>query len=119
MAAGICHGWWYPILDKQTNRCERTSMGGDRSMRTEFLVLYDYRTGGAWAYLLADSEDQIRERFPNLQIVAQRPDWLTEDEDRRLRERMTIDIDDSSNPFIAALEVEREGHRGTSTRENP
>lgn len=78
-------------------------MGGDRTMRKEFLVLYDYRTGGAWAYLLADSEDQINTHFPELQIVTERPAWLTKEEERHLRKRMTIDIDDTDNLFLAAL----------------
>jgi len=71
--------------------------------KTGFLTVYDYGTGGAWAYLLADSPAQIRERFPGLRVITSRPAWLTGEEDQRLRERMTIDIDDTTNPFIAAL----------------
>jgi len=72
-------------------------------MRREFLAVYDYETGGAWMFLLADSAEQVGERFPELQIVTQRPGWLTGDEERHLRERMTIDIDDIDNPVLAAL----------------
>jgi hypothetical protein len=35
-------------------------------MKREYLVLYDYGMGGVWAYLTAENEDQIRERFPQL-----------------------------------------------------
>jgi len=77
--------------------------------KQEYLVLYDYGTGGAWAYILAESRDQIAERYPQLEIVAEPPDWLTGDEERLLRERMTIDIDDSANRFLAALSQQR-GH---------
>jgi hypothetical protein len=72
-------------------------------MKTEFLAVYNYGTGGAWVYLLADSAAQIHERFPEIHVVRDRPDWLTEEEDQRLRERMTIDIDDTKNRFLAAL----------------
>lgn len=72
-------------------------------MREEFLVVCDYETGGAWAYLLADSAAQIHDRFPGLTVVRARPGWLTEAEEQRLRGRMTIDIDDAGNPFLAAL----------------
>jgi hypothetical protein len=76
-------------------------------MKTEHLVLHDYGTGGAWAYLLADSAEQIRERFPQLQLVTDRPNWLTDEHDQILHERMTIDIDDTDNPFLAALLQQR------------
>lgn len=57
-------------------------------MKKEFLAVYDYGTAGAWAYLLADSAAQIHERFPQPHVVTDRPDWLTDEEDRHLRERM-------------------------------
>jgi hypothetical protein len=76
-------------------------------MKTEFLAVYDYETGGAWVYLLADSVAQIHERFPELRIVNDHPSWLTDEEDQRLRERMTIDIDDTDNPFLTALLQQR------------
>src|SRR5258708_6153864 len=77
------------------------------TMRTEFLAVYDYGTGGVWVYLLADSAAQIHERYPELRVVSDRPDWLTGEEDRRLRERMTIGIDDTQNKFRAALLKQR------------
>jgi hypothetical protein len=64
----------------------------DHAMRQDFLVVYDYGTGGAWAVLRADSPEQVRERFPELRIVTQRPAWLTSEQERLLRERMTIDV---------------------------
>ena len=76
-------------------------------MRTGFLAVYDYGTGGGRAYLLADSAAQIRERFPGLHLVADRPNWLTDEEDQHLRERLTIDIDDAENRFLATLLQQR------------
>jgi hypothetical protein len=80
-------------------------------MRQDFLVVYDYGMGGAWAVLRADSPEQVRERFPELQIVTQRPAWLTSSEGRLLREWMTIDVEDTDNPFLAALIRGRGQHR--------
>jgi hypothetical protein len=37
-------------------------------MKTEFLAVYDYETGGAWVYPLADSAAQVHERFPELRV---------------------------------------------------
>lgn len=78
-------------------------MGSIPAMSREFLVAYDYETGGAWAFLLADSEEQIRELFPEFRIVTHRPSWLSDEEERLTRERMTIDVTDVNHPFLAAL----------------
>lgn len=75
-------------------------------MKTEFVAVYDYGTGSGWVYLLADSAVQIHERFPELRVIRDRPNWLTGEEDQRLRERMTIDID-GENQFLAALLQQR------------
>jgi hypothetical protein len=72
-------------------------------MKSEFLVVYDYETGGAWAYMKAEFEAEIVQRFPELKVVSVRPRWLDEREERLIRERMTIDVDDSEHPFLAAL----------------
>jgi hypothetical protein len=75
--------------------------------KTDFLVGYDYGTGGVWAYLLADSPDEIAQRYPELQVISERPSWMSDDEERGIRERMTIDIDDEANEFLAALRSSR------------
>jgi hypothetical protein len=41
-------------------------------MRTKFLAVYDYGTGGVWVYLLADSAAQIHECFPEFRVVSDR-----------------------------------------------
>jgi hypothetical protein len=51
-------------------------------MKTEYLACHDYASGGVWLYLMADSAAQIRERFPELRVVTDRPSWLTNGEDR-------------------------------------
>jgi hypothetical protein len=75
--------------------------------KSEFLVGYDYGTGGVWAYLLADSLDEVSKRYPELQVISEKPSWMFDDEERRIRDRMTIDIDDESNEFLAALRSSR------------
>jgi hypothetical protein len=72
-------------------------------MKQEFLVVYDYGTGGVWAYIVADSEERIAQSFPELRVVSTRPQWIDEREEALIRERMTIDVDDLANPFLAAL----------------
>jgi hypothetical protein len=72
-------------------------------MRREFLVVYDYGVGGVWGYLNAESPEQIAGRYPELTVVDVRPAWLEDEEERRIREFMSVDIDDSSNEFLATL----------------
>ncbi|MGI5146298.1 hypothetical protein ACQEVC_07880 [Plantactinospora sp. CA-294935] len=72
-------------------------------MKQEFLVVYDYGTGGVWAYIVAESEEQIAQHFPELRVVSIRPGWMDEREETSIRERLTIDIDDLQHQFLAAL----------------
>ena len=96
-----------PLRTRPTRRAGRPSRQHCResslAVKTTHLTVYNYGTGGAWAYLLADPPAQINQRFPELQIVNERPGWLTDQEDRHLRARMTVDIDDTNNPVLAAL----------------
>ena len=46
----------------------------------EYLVLYDYGTGGLWAVLHAQAENKILEKFPNLKIFYDKPVWMNNDE---------------------------------------
>lgn len=68
-------------------------------MKQRFLVVDDYGMGGVWAYLWAESESQIRERYPTLQVVHETPVWLQ----RADAELTELDVDDDSDEWLAAL----------------
>ena len=61
-------------------------------MKRQFLAVYDYGQGGRWALVLAESDDEIKVRFPELEVVNERPGWMTDDYYRRLEGRI-YDID--------------------------
>ena len=44
-------------------------------MKRPFLVVYDYGMGGLWAYVWAESEDQIAEKL-DAEVVRELPEWL-------------------------------------------
>jgi hypothetical protein len=67
-------------------------------MRQKFLVLYDYGQGGLWAHLIADSEEQIRTRHPELVVMENPPVWMSAEEERQL---VTIDIDEVKGTWLA------------------
>src|SRR5262249_2283848 len=58
----------------------RVSDGGLSSVLKpgEFLVCYDYGTGGLWGVLVAPSASAISARFPEVVVVERRPDWMGE-----------------------------------------
>ncbi len=68
-------------------------------MKQRFLVADDFGMGGVWAYLWAESEDEIRRNYPALQIVNETPDWLKRG-DAKVSE---LDVDDDSDERLAAL----------------
>jgi hypothetical protein len=74
-------------------------------MRSKFLVLYDYGQGGRWAIVLAPSAAEIKGRFPELDIVAERPSWMTDDYYRNLEARV-YDIDKPSG-LLADIVLDR------------
>ncbi len=67
------------------------------AMKNEFLVCYDYGTGGLWAILRARSADEIRGKFSELLVIDEKPAWMDE---RRLADLKgdVHDIDDDP-PF--------------------
>lgn len=44
----------------------------------EYLVCYDYGTGGLWGVLIAVSADAIRAKYPELGVADSVPAWMDE-----------------------------------------
>ena len=80
---------------------------GTPTVKVPHLVCYDYQHGGVWAFVLAESSEQIANRYPELEVVDSMPPWMTPEIADRLHDTMTIDIDDQSNEFLAALVRQR------------
>ncbi len=71
--------------------------------KKRYLVLHNYGQGGVWAYLLAESPQQIAERFAELEVVEERWPWMT---DAFLAELQTVDIDKLEG-WLATLDKEQ------------
>lgn len=82
--------------------------GGDRAMKVPFLTVCDYGQGGVWIVLMAESADEIAARYPELQIVDQPPPTMSSEELRDIKARRTLDIDDTTDPFLASLRENRQ-----------
>lgn len=59
-------------------------------MKKEFLVLYDYGTGGVWVIVHARSAQEVETKFQDLAVVSTRPPWMT---DKMYSDLMTFDVD--------------------------
>ncbi len=77
-------------------------------VKRDYLVVYDYQTGGVWAIIAASSVDEIVRRFPELQIVEHRPSWLDEKWYEQIRSKNYYDIDNiPSNSWLGKLDKTR------------
>lgn len=59
------------------------------NMRKRYLVCHDYGQGGSWAYVNADSPEEITREF-DVEVVFSPPSWLTAEAQSRLK---TYDVD--------------------------
>jgi hypothetical protein len=62
-------------------------------VKKEFLVVYDYGTGGVWALVRARSAEEIKTKFEDLEVVDQRPDFITDEVLDDIRQKFSFDID--------------------------
>ncbi len=62
--------------------------------KRDFLVVYDYGSGGVWAVISARDQQEISNKFNGLYVVDQRPAWITDQEYADILHNMYFDIDD-------------------------
>jgi hypothetical protein len=82
-------------------------MGADWAMK-KHLVVYNYGQGGLWAFIHANSAQEIEDLYPELKVVDQMPSWMTPEMASRLEE---CDLEDRPGGFLAGLLQERERQR--------
>ena len=61
--------------------------------KRRFLVCYDYGAGGLWASILARSEQEITDLYPELDVLVEYPEWLTPERAESLASAEELDID--------------------------
>ena len=76
-------------------------------MKRPFLTVYDYGQGGVWLVLLAESRNEIATKYPELTVVDDPPASMAEEELARIKDQRTLDVDDTSDPFLASLRESR------------
>jgi hypothetical protein len=68
-----------------------------------FLAVYDYGQGGVWVLIDARSSGEISAKYPELSVVADKPEWLTDETLDEIRTKMHFDIDDEPNGWLLTL----------------
>ncbi len=74
----------------------------------EFLVCYDYGTGGLWGVLTAPSPEAIQQRYPESAIARSSPRWMRRERFEELRAAPLWLDDDPPQGLPAALIADRE-----------
>lgn len=68
--------------------------------KRKFLAFYDYGQGGIWIYLFARTMDEIKEKYPELQVITKVPAFLAT---HPITASMTFDIDDEPKGWLEVL----------------
>lgn len=76
------------------------------------LVVYDYGSGGVWAVILSSDKGQIAAKYPLLQVVDQRPAWMTEDEYRKILATLAFDVDAEPHGWLLSVIAEQKSRSG-------
>jgi hypothetical protein len=71
--------------------------------KTDFLVVYDYSTGGVWAIVCARSSMEIALKYPVFTVIEQRPSWMTDEYYDHLKHVRYIDIDSEPTGWFKNL----------------
>lgn len=75
-------------------------------MKKIFLVGYDYGAGGVWSGMFANSKSQILERYPELIVAVEKPDWMSQEMYKDFMDK-PIDVSDSNSAFLRAVLSQR------------
>ena len=73
----------------------------------DFLIVYDYGSGGLWAVMSARSAQEILARYPELSVENERPTWMTDAIFADIRRAESHDIDDEPAGLLMALLADR------------
>jgi len=78
--------------------------------KKEFLVVYDYGSGGLWGVMRAKSAEEILAKYPELSVTSERRAWLTDIVMAEIRRAESHDIDDEPSGLLEAVLADRSHH---------
>ena len=57
-----------------------------------FYVAYEYGSGAAWAFMKAETADDVVAEFPELDVYDTPPEWMTVEDLHQVRRHAAVDI---------------------------
>ena len=75
-------------------------------MKTKFLTVYDYGTGGVWQYVYAESKKDILDKYPKLEVLDEKPEWF-EDRVESIKDLRIYDIDDAPDEVMKGFQSDK------------
>jgi hypothetical protein len=69
-------------------------------MKTPYLAVYSYGTGGVWANIAAHSKEEIKAKYPVLKVFDTRPSWMLESDYESIVSTSSLDIDDEPPEWL-------------------
>ena len=76
-------------------------------MKREFFAVDDYGQGGIWLAIRAESADAIKEKYPELDVFDEPPQFLTAEVVERTRMKRSYDLDDEPTGYLADIAADR------------
>ncbi len=57
-----------------------------------FYVAYEYGSGAAWAFVKADTADEVVAEVPELDVYDTPPEWMTVEDLHQVRQHASVEI---------------------------
>ena len=73
-------------------------------MRNQYLIVHDYGMGGVWGIINANSEQEIRKKYPQVKVIETRPMWMSDADYNDIASAHSFDIDDEPRGWLAKLD---------------
>jgi hypothetical protein len=77
-------------------------------MKREFFVVDDYGQGGIWLVIHAESAAAIKEKYPELDVFEEAPEFLTQEVVDRARAKRSYELDDAPTGYLADIVADRQ-----------
>ena len=61
-----------------------------------FYVAYEYGSGAAWAFVKAETADDVIAEFPELDVYDTPPEWMTIDDLHQVRKHASVEMKPSA-----------------------
>lgn len=62
-----------------------------------FYVAYEYGSGAAWAFVKAETADEVVAELPELDVYDTPPEWMTVEDLHQVRRHASVDISEAGS----------------------